>query len=97
LRHSGGGLSPDRTRWLNSPSRRFFLSKDILSEVFRGKFKDALKLAVQQRKISFHGDLSSLADPKQFARFLGTLYRHDWVVISNRHSADPNSADPNTC
>jgi hypothetical protein len=75
-----GGLSPDHTRWLNSPSRRFFLSKDILSEVFRGKFKNALKLAVQQRKIRFHGDLSHLADPKQFARFLRTLYRHHWVV-----------------
>jgi Putative transposase/Transposase zinc-binding domain len=75
-----GGLSPDHTRWLNSPSRRFFLSQNILSEVFRGKFKEALKLAAQQRKIGFHGDLSHLADPKQFSCFLRTLYRHDWVV-----------------
>jgi hypothetical protein len=50
--------------------------------VFRGKFKEALKEAFQQRKINFYGHLRHLADEKQFARFIRTLYRQDWVVYA---------------
>jgi hypothetical protein len=45
-------------------------------------FKDALKEAFQQQKINFYGHLSHLADKKQFARFIQTLYRQKWVVYA---------------
>ena len=38
----GGGLSPDRSKWL--PSRTdFFVPVEALSPIFRAKFRDALK------------------------------------------------------
>jgi hypothetical protein len=70
-----GGLSADHSRWQHTFSPRFFLPVEVLSCVFRGKFKDALKEAFQQQKINFYGHLSHLADKKQFARFIRILYR----------------------
>lgn len=39
-----GGLSADHTRWIPS-QQRFFLPVEVLSEVFRGKFREALEEA----------------------------------------------------
>jgi len=38
----GGGLSPDRSKWLPS-STDFFVPVEALSPIFRAKFRDALK------------------------------------------------------
>ena len=38
----GGGLSPDRSKWLPSNSQ-FFVPVEALSPIFRAKFRDALK------------------------------------------------------
>jgi hypothetical protein len=38
----GGGLSPDRSKWLPSPVD-FFVPVEALSPIFRAKFRDALK------------------------------------------------------
>jgi hypothetical protein len=74
-----GGLSPDHTRWVRSRDN-YFLPKKLLSEVFRGKFVDALKQAFQNGQLRFEGDLTLLAQPKIFAAWLRPLYRKDWIV-----------------
>jgi hypothetical protein len=74
-----GGLSPDHTRWVRSGDN-YFLPKEVLREVFRGKFIDALKQAFQNGQLNFHGDLKLLAQPKTFAAWLRPLHRQDWVV-----------------
>lgn len=38
-----GGFAPGRTRWIRPQRVGFFLPKYVLSEVFRGKFTEALK------------------------------------------------------
>jgi len=38
----GGGLSPDRSKWLPS-NAEFFVPVEALSPIFRAKFRDALK------------------------------------------------------
>ena len=38
----GGGLSPDHSQWLSS-KKKFFVPVEALSEIFRAKFRDALK------------------------------------------------------
>jgi hypothetical protein len=40
-----GGLALDYSRWIDAPSKSFFLPKDVLAEVFRGKFIDGLRKA----------------------------------------------------
>ena len=74
-----GGLSPDHTRWIASHPR-FFLPREVLARVFRGKFVDALKQAFAQGQLGFHGELKLLASPQAFAAFLQPLFRRKWVV-----------------
>jgi hypothetical protein len=54
----------------------------VLSRVFRGKFVAALQRAFQDGKLSFHGDLQPLTQPKTFAAWLRPLFRKDWVVYA---------------
>ena len=76
-----GGLSADRSRWIK-PRYAFFLPVKVLSRVFRGKFVAALQRAFQDGKVSFHGDLQHLTQPKIFAAWLRPLFRKDWVVYA---------------
>ena len=83
-----GGLSPDHTRWI--PSRKsFFLPKQVLSRVFRGKFISALKKAFRKDQLRFAGTLSLLAEPATFTAWLRPLYRQDWVVYLKRPFGGP--------
>ena len=84
----GGGLSPNRQRWIRSPPR-FFLPVRVLSRVFRGKFVAGLKRAFRRKKLVFHGACLPLAQEKAFHAFLRTLYREDWVVYAKRPFGGP--------
>jgi Putative transposase/Transposase zinc-binding domain len=77
----GGGLSPDQAHWIH-PRYPFFLPIKVLRKVFRGKFVDGLKRMHRQGGLIFAGSIERLADPKCFAAFLRTLFRHDWVVYA---------------
>jgi hypothetical protein len=74
-----GGLSPQHTHWVSAP-KRYFLPREVLRKVFRGKFVDALKQAFRDGELRFEGDLTLLAHPKIFAAWLRPLYRQDWIV-----------------
>src|SRR6201984_2991262 len=83
-----GGLSPDHTHWVRSRDN-YFLPKEVLRKVFRGKFVDALEQAFQNGQLNFQGDLKLLAQPKIFAAWLRPLYRQDWVVYLKRPFGGP--------
>jgi len=74
-----GGFAPDGA-WVRPKSAGFFLPKQVLGEVFRGKFHDGLKNLFRRKKLSFQGSLAWLAEPRSFARYLHMLHRHQWVV-----------------
>jgi hypothetical protein len=84
-----GGFAPGRTQWVRPKRAGFFLPKQVLSEVFRGKFTDALKGLFRQKKLAFHGSLAWLEEPRAFARFLHTLHQHDWVVYVKKPFGGP--------
>ena len=75
-----GGLSLDHSRWIDAPSKNFFLPKQVLAEVFRGKFIDGLNKAFSAGELSFHGRFAPLDRPRNFKAFVRTLYCHKWVV-----------------
>jgi hypothetical protein len=74
-----GGLSPDHSRWIHA-RENYFLPKNVLRKVFRGKFVSALERAFQNGQLNFHADLKLLANPKTFAAWLRPLFREKWVV-----------------
>jgi hypothetical protein len=86
-----GGLSPEHTHWIAS-HRRFFLPIDVLGEVFRGKFTEALKEAFAQGKLGFHGGMKPFARPKIFAELLRLTFCKKWVVYAKRPFGGPEHA-----
>src|SRR6516225_9986676 len=78
---TGGGLAPDGSRWL-ATRPDYFLPVKVLGRLFRGKFLAALKSAYHSGQLHLDGSVAYLADPQGFSRWLGTLYRQDWVVYA---------------
>jgi Putative transposase. len=83
-----GGLSLDHTRWVRS-QKNYFLPKEVLQEVFRGKFTRRSSRPSVMVCSNLHGDLALLAQPKIFAAWLRPLFRQDWVVYLKRPFGGP--------
>jgi hypothetical protein len=77
---AAGGLSRDHTCWVYPRNDRFFLPERVLSEVFRGKFIEALQQAYASGQLQFNGLLSGLAQPRLFRSLIRQLYAPRWVV-----------------
>jgi hypothetical protein len=85
-----GGLSFDHQRWVSADiEHNFFLPKQALRKVFRGKVTDALEEAFAEGKIGFYGKLKHLSDPKTFHAFVRDLHRTHWVVHCKRPFGGP--------
>lgn len=77
----GGGLSPDRTRWV-ACRPGFFLPVKVPGRLFRRLFLERLAEAFAEGALRFFGDLAPLAKPAAFAADCTTLRRIDWVVYA---------------
>jgi hypothetical protein len=77
----GGGLSPDRTRWI-ACRPGFFLPVKALGRLFRRLFLERLAEAFADGALRFFGDLAPLAEPGAFAAHCAALRRVDWVVYA---------------
>ena len=77
----GGGLSPDRTRWI-ACRPGFFLPVKALGRLFRRLFLERLAEAFADGALRFFGELAPLAEPAAFAAHCATLRRIDWVVYA---------------
>jgi len=84
----GGGLSPDRTRWVACPEN-FFLPVKVLSRLFRGKFLALLDAAAKSGVLHFAGPTAPLADPTAWRSLLRQTYRKEWVVYSKPPFGSP--------
>src|SRR6201987_5248550 len=79
-----GGLSLGDRRWGRPPYAFFFFFLPVrgLSRVFRGKFLAGLKQLYRRKNLRCAGPAAALADPRQFAKLISRLHRHDWVVYA---------------
>jgi Putative transposase/Transposase zinc-binding domain len=78
---TGGGLSPDGTRWV-ACRRDYFLPVLVLGALFRGKMLAALRRAYDRGELVLSGGAAALADPSAFAALLDALYNKRWVVYA---------------
>lgn len=77
----GGGISPDRDRWV-ACRPRFFLSVRVLSRLFRGKLLAFLRAAFEAGRLQFHGSIESMRDRDEFEKLLATIHRKEAVVYA---------------
>jgi hypothetical protein len=78
---TGGGLSPDGTRWI-AAREKYLLPVKVLGKLFRGKFLAALDRAYRNGELDLAGSTAELADPEAWRRFKDVLYKKDWVVYA---------------
>ena len=85
---TGGGLSPDGTRWITCRPR-FFLPVRVLSRLFRRLFLEDLDKAFQAGRLAFFSSLQVLHERAAFLRYLAPLRRAKWVVYCKPPFAGP--------
>jgi len=85
---SGGGLSPDGSRWI-SCRPGFFLPVRVLSRLFRRLFLEYLQKAFETGQLRFFSSLASLCERRAFLRHLAPARKATWVVYAKRPFAGP--------
>lgn len=85
---SGGGLSPDGSRWI-SCRPGFFLPVRVLGRLFRRLFLEYLQKAFETGKLRFFSSLASLCERRAFLRRLAPARKTAWVVYAKRPFAGP--------
>ncbi len=71
------------------PRRRFLFPVKALSQVFRAKFLDALRVAFAGERLRLAEGTLALAQAGAQRRLLAQLYRQPWVVYAKRPFAGP--------
>jgi hypothetical protein len=79
---AAGGPDPLHANWVCPRSAHFFLPKDVLGEVFRGKFLEGLRQAHAAGQLRFHGLLRDWSKPRLFQSLIHQLFALRWVVYS---------------
>jgi Putative transposase len=82
----GGGLKQDLSTWV-SCKPGYLLPVKILSEVFRGKFLQALEKSYDA--LAFPGKIQELSRPTRFKALLKEASRKNWVVYAKKPFAGP--------
>jgi len=85
---TGGGLSPDGSRWI--PGRPgFFLPVEVLGRLFRRLFLDYLEKAFDAGKLQFFSSLEGLRERRGLLAYLAPTRKVEWVVYAKRPFAGP--------
>jgi hypothetical protein len=91
---TGGGLSPDGTRWISVKGEgRFLFPVAVIRALFRGKLLAALTRARELGQLDFDGACADLADLAAFARWEGrALQQGTGSSTASRPSAAPSKS-----
>jgi hypothetical protein len=82
---TGGGLSPDGRRWVDS-RKKFLFPVKVMGALFRGKFLDGLRKA--HAKGAFSG-FEAFDDPEGFDRLMRAIACKCWNVYAKRAFGGP--------
>jgi hypothetical protein len=79
----GGGITDNGKKWKSS--RKDFLFPDkVIASLFKKKFLDYFKKAVETKQIELHGTLKKYEDVIYYRDFLSSQYKKEWVVYSKK-------------
>ena len=84
----GGGLSPDKQRWI-ACRPAFFLPVRVLSRCFRRRFLDILTRAFDAGELNFFSVLADLKTRAMFDSYLAPVRKKEWVVYAKPPFAGP--------
>ncbi|MEK7731771.1 MAG: IS91 family transposase [Planctomycetota bacterium] len=85
---TGGGLSPDGSRWVCCRPG-FFLPVRVLRRLFRRLVLEYLQKAFDTGKLKLFSSLEALRDRRAFLRYLAPTRKVEWMVYAKRPFAGP--------
>ncbi|MBL8575602.1 MAG: IS91 family transposase [Mesorhizobium sp.] len=86
----GGGIAPDRSRWIFSRPA-FLLPVRVLGKLFRRLLLTRLVALHDAGRLSFFGLIAHLADRRAFSRYLSPIRKKRWVVYAKAPFAGPEA------
>jgi hypothetical protein len=85
---SGGGISPDGSRWIGCRPN-YLVPVEVLSALFRRRMLQMLIEAHDSNRLQFFGEHKHLADSRAFKAYLAPLRKTNWFVYAKRPFAGP--------
>jgi hypothetical protein len=85
---TGGGVSPDGSRWIGSRPD-YLVPVEVLSSLFRGRMLGMLSDAYAAGRLNFFGNHQHFADSRAFRAYLNPLWTTDWFAYAKRPFAGP--------
>ncbi len=89
----GGGLSEDEIEWIrpkkSKKKKKFFVHKNIISDLFKKKFLHYLNKAYEKGELNFEGKIAYLQDPAEFKKLKDKLYAKRWVTFCKQPFGGP--------
>ena len=86
----GGGIAPDRSRWISSRPA-FLLPVRVLGRLFRRLFLTRLIALYDAGRLAFFGSLVHLANRRALLRHLAPVRGKRWVVYAKAPFAGPEA------
>ena len=86
----GGGIAPDRQRWISSRPA-FLLPVRVLGKLFRRLLLTQLLELHAIGRLAFFGSLADLAERRVFLRHLAPVRKKRWVVYAKAPFAGPEA------
>ena len=87
---TGGGLSRDKSEWVNLPyQKKFLFPVKAMSKTIRGRFVKLLDKAYAQGKLKFPGKLAAISSPCEFKKFCMKVGNQAWVCHVKRPFSGP--------
>jgi hypothetical protein len=89
---TGGGLTPDRERWVASKQPDFLFPVRAVAAKFRGKFLAHLTQLRATGALRLIGRCAPLHDPQQWHRWIAHLRAKKWIVYAKPPCGGPEKA-----
>lgn len=86
----GGGIAPDRSRWISSRPV-FLLPVRVLGKLFRRLFLTRLITLHDAGRLGFFGTMAHLTERRAFLRHLGPVRTKRWIVYAKAPFAGPEA------
>ena len=77
------GVVDGTPKWV-SCAKEYLLPVKVLSRVFRGKYLEGVREAFEEGKLKWPRHVNGSMDADGLRKWLGPLYRKEWVVYSKR-------------
>jgi hypothetical protein len=88
-----GGLNKNKTKWINTPYKKFFMPVQVISDLFKKKFIAKFKFHHKNiHEFYFNKSFNYLNNLNEFYKFANSILNKKWVVFCSKPYNKPDNA-----